>query len=112
LGQNDQSAGTAGKSAAKPEYCQRRKIWRQSVSGELFTRLSRPRQRFAVCPVQAIVLKKDQFVGPDLIDEMPKWVEDFSRVELNANHWAILSQPEQVAHLIHNFIQQKLTATI
>ncbi|HAB44457.1 MAG TPA: alpha/beta hydrolase [Acinetobacter sp.] len=73
-------------------------------------RLSRPRQRFAVCPVQAIVLKKDQFVGPDLIDEMPKWVEDFSRVELNANHWAILSQPEQVAHLIHNFIQQKLTA--
>jgi len=39
-------------------------------------------------------------------------VEDFSRVELNANHWAILSQPEQVAHLIHNFIQQKLTATI
>ena len=75
-------------------------------------RLSRPRQRFAICPVQAIVLKKDQFVGPDLIDEMPKWVEDFSRVELNANHWAILSQPEQVAHLIHNFIQQKLTATI
>ncbi|WP_436915635.1 alpha/beta fold hydrolase [Acinetobacter gandensis] len=74
-------------------------------------RLSRPRQRFAVCPVQAIVLKKDQFVGPDLIDEMPKWVKDFSRVELNANHWAILSQPEQVAHLIHNFIQQKLTAT-
>lgn len=74
-------------------------------------RLTQPRQRFAVCPVQAIVLKKDQFVGPDLIDEMPKWVKDFSRVELNANHWAILSQPEQVAHLIHNFIQQKLTAT-
>jgi len=70
-------------------------------------RLAQPRQRFAICPVQAIVLKYDQFVGPDLVDEMSKWVDDFSKVELAANHWAILSQPEQVAQLIDEFIQRK-----
>lgn len=70
-------------------------------------RLARPRQRFAICPVQAIVLKYDQFVGPDLVDEMAKWVDNFSKVELDANHWAILSQPEQVAQLINHFIQRQ-----
>lgn len=71
-----------------------------------FARLSTPRPRFAICPVQAIVLKQDQFVSPELADEIPKWVADFSRVELPANHWAILSQPEQVARLIGHFIQK------
>ena len=70
-------------------------------------RLARPRQRFAICPVQAIVLKYGQFVGPDLVDEMAKWVDNFSKVELDANHWAILSQPEQVAQLIDHFIQRQ-----
>lgn len=70
-------------------------------------RLLKPRQRHAICPVQAIVLKRDNFVSPGLIDEVPKWAEDFSRVEVDANHWAILSQPEHVAKLVHQFIQKK-----
>lgn len=75
-------------------------------------RLARPRQRFAICPVQAIVLKYDQFVGPDLVDEMAKWVDNFSKVELDANHWAILSQPEQVAQLINHFIQRQFAEVV
>lgn len=70
-------------------------------------RLIMPRQRYAVCPVQAIVLKQDKFVSPELIDEMPKWVTEFERVEIDANHWAILSKPEQVALYIKKFIQRK-----
>ena len=66
-------------------------------------RLTQPRQRFAVCPVQAIVLKRDNFVSPELIDEMPKWAENFQRVEIDANHWAILSQAELVAEEIKTF---------
>ena len=66
-------------------------------------RLTQPRQRFAVCPVQAIVLKRDNFVSPELIDEMPKWAENFQRVEIDANHWAILSQAELVAEYIKTF---------
>ena len=66
-------------------------------------RLTRPRQRFAICPVQAIVLKQDNFVSPELIDEVPKWAENFQRVEIDANHWAILSQAELVTEEIKTF---------
>ena len=66
-------------------------------------RLTMPRRRFAICPVQAIVLKQDNFVSPELIDEVPKWAENFQRVEVDANHWAILSQAELVAEYIKAF---------
>jgi pimeloyl-ACP methyl ester carboxylesterase len=69
-------------------------------------RLSMPRQRHAICPVQAVVLKRDNFVSPELIDEMPKWVEDFSRVDVDANHWAVLSQPELIAGHIQKFAEK------
>ena len=70
--------------------------------------LTQPRQRYAQCPVQAIILKQDSFVSPEYISEaMPRWVERFETVELDANHWAILSQPKKVAALIHQFIQRQ-----
>lgn len=69
-------------------------------------RLLKPRERYAICPVQAIVLKRDNFVSPQLVDEMPKWVQTFSKVELDANHWAILSQPKLIAESIREFTQQ------
>lgn len=46
-------------------------------------RLTTPRQRYAQCPVKAIILKYDTFVSPEYITEaMPKWVENFEYVEL------------------------------
>ena len=66
-------------------------------------RLSKPRQRYSVCPVQAIVLKHDNFVSPDYISALPQWVDDLSIIEVEANHWAILSQPEKIAHSIAEF---------
>lgn len=65
--------------------------------------LRHPRARYAQCPVQAIVLKRDRFVSAEYIDEMPYWVKDFSRVEVDANHWAILSQPKEIAAYIRAF---------
>ena len=70
--------------------------------------LIQPRQRFAVCPVQAIVLKRDNFVSPELIDEMPKWAENFQRVDVDANHWALLSQPKLVADYIRSFALEQI----
>ena len=67
-------------------------------------RLTRPRQRFAVCPVQAVVLKRDNFVSPELIDEIPKWAADFERVDVDANHWAVLSRADEIAELIQDFV--------
>lgn len=72
-------------------------------------RLTQPRERYAVCPVQAIVLQRDNFVSPALIDEVPKWAEHFSKVEVDANHWAVLSQPEKMAQLIQEFAQKHTT---
>ena len=66
-------------------------------------RLTVPRQRYAICPVQALVLKQDNFVSPELIDEMPKWVAEFERVEVDANHWAVLSRPQEIAQYIQKF---------
>ena len=69
--------------------------------------LTQSRQRYAQCPVQAIILKQDSFVSPEYIREaMPRWVERFETVELDANHWAILSQPELIATYIRNFALQ------
>ncbi len=71
-------------------------------------RLTTPRQRYAQCPVKAIILKYDTFVSPEYITEaMPKWVENFEYVELEANHWAILSQAEKVAGHIRQFIESQ-----
>ena len=75
----------------------------QLYRANFIPRLLKPRPRYAVCPVQAIVLKYDQFVSPELADEMSDWVEHFQRVELAANHWAILSQPQAVATAIRDF---------
>lgn len=71
-------------------------------------RLSQPRMRRAICPVQALVLQYDNFVSPELVDEMPKWVDNFSRVNIAANHWAVLSKPSLMASHVHDFIQQNL----
>lgn len=69
-------------------------------------RLWQPRQRYAQCPVQAIVLTKDKFVSPALLDELPKWVSDLECVEVEANHWAILSRATEIAALIAGFAQR------
>ena len=50
-------------------------------------------------------MKWDDFVSLEYITEsMPKWVEEFEYVELDANHWAVLSQPEKIADYIRQFI--------
>ena len=83
---------------------------RQLYRANFIPPLHKPRERYAICHVQAIVLKYDQFVDAELIDEMPKWAEQFQRVEIDANHWAVLSQPEKIADYIKTFAQQHTAA--
>lgn len=66
-------------------------------------RLSNPRQRIAHCPVQVIILEKDAFVSEGYMQDLPRWVDDLTIKRINANHWAILSQPTQVANYIKDF---------
>ena len=47
---------------------------------------------------------RDAFVSPDyILKGMPKWVEQFEYVELDANHWAMLSEPQKMADYIRQF---------
>lgn len=79
----------------------------QLYRANFIPRLTRPRLRFAQCPVQAIVLNHDHFVSPELVDEISKWADDFERVALDANHWAVLSRAQEIAEYIQIFAQKK-----
>lgn len=65
-----------------------------------------PRPRYAQCPVQAIVLTQDDYVKPTYVNEMKNWVEQLKIVEIDANHWAELSHPDQVSQYISDFALQ------
>ena len=51
---------------------------RQLYRANFIPPLHKPRERYAICHEQAIVLKYDQFVDAELIDEMPYCIDDFS----------------------------------
>ncbi len=66
-------------------------------------KITKPEQRFAHCPVQAVILEKDAFVSETYINDLPRWVKDLTIQRLNANHWAVLSQPTVIAQFIESF---------
>lgn len=68
-------------------------------------RHANPRQRRAICPVQAVVPETDQYIKQEHIEEMSRWVEDFTRTDVDGGHWAALSHPDQVANAIRDFVR-------
>lgn len=66
-------------------------------------KLANPEPRRALCPVQLIVPTGDHYVGMHLFDELHQWVPELQRRDLDANHWALLSHPEQIAQWISEF---------
>ncbi len=67
-------------------------------------RLLRPQPRFATCPVQLIIPKHDNYVSADLLCHLNQWVEKLTRVQIDAPHWAPLTEPETIASAVHSFI--------
>lgn len=70
-----------------------------------------PQTRIAHCPVQVIILEKDAFVSEGYMQDLGLWVKDLTFERLDANHWAILSRPDEVAALIRQFALQHQAAT-
>lgn len=68
-------------------------------------KLLSPQTRIAHCPVQVIILEKDAFVSESYMQDLGLWVKDLTFNRLKANHWAILSRPDDVAQLIKQFAQ-------
>lgn len=82
-------------------------LYRANISQHLL----RPRQRYAQVPVQAIVLKQDNYVTESLLRDLPRWVSDLRRVEMDTGHWgAMLVEADTTAGLISQFIDEKIEA--
>lgn len=69
----------------------------------MLPRLFNPRPRYARCPVQLIEPRNDRYVGPVLSEQLEQWVPGLTRRPVDAGHWVILDQPQQVARWITAF---------
>lgn len=77
------------------------KLYRANI----FPRLLFPRQRRTSVPVQLILPLRDNYVRPQLADDLHLWAPKLWRHELFAGHWsALLKQPELVVQHLAQFI--------
>jgi len=76
----------------------------QLYRANFIPRLLNPKPRKATCPVQLIVLRQDAYVNDTLFADLHQWVDQLYRRDLDATHWAILSQPSQLAGWISEFV--------
>ena len=67
-------------------------------------RLLKPNERRTDIPVQVIVAKRDRFMLPEVLDDLPQWVPNLWQREIDAGHWVQISHPEQVAAMAGEFI--------
>lgn len=67
-------------------------------------RMLKPNERRTQIPVQVIVAKRDRFMLPEVLDDLPQWVPNLWQREIDAGHWVQISHPEQVAAMASEFI--------
>ena len=85
----------------------------QSSDGQLGVKLYRanvlnrvlsPNERRTNTPVQLLFPKGDNFMIPEIWDDLPQWVPNLWRREVNAGHWIQVSHPQLVADSASEFI--------
>lgn len=74
-------------------------------------RLLRPQQRHTRVPVHLLVAQKDMFVRPQLLDDLPRWVDELERHELPAGHWQLLVEANSMARLILDYLARQQSRT-
>jgi len=75
------------------------KLYRANFIHSLF----KPRQRHTQVPVQLIVPTRDRFVRPQLFEHLALWAPRLWRREVNAGHWQLLAEPQQLATWLREF---------
>lgn len=73
------------------------KLYERNIAARL--RHPRP-DAFTSVPVQLILPTHDRFVGAMLFDGLEKWAPNLERSRIDAGHWCVRTQPDQVAALI------------
>ncbi|MGH8561158.1 MAG: SDR family oxidoreductase, partial [Nevskiales bacterium] len=76
------------------------KLYRANI----FPRLLFPRRRSTTVPVQVILPLRDNYVRPQLADDLHRWASKLWRRDLNAGHWVLLAAPELIAGHIAGFV--------
>ena len=76
----------------------------QLYRANFLNKLINPESRHASCPVQLIVPTKDNYIGTQLFEDMPQWVPELYRRDINAGHWVLLSKPDLIAGHIAEFV--------
>jgi pimeloyl-ACP methyl ester carboxylesterase len=78
------------------------KLYRANFIRSLF----QPRLRHTQVSVQLIVPTRDRFVRPQLFDQLQHWAPTLQRREVNAGHWQLLAEPQQLAVWLREFTAQ------
>ncbi len=82
---------------------------RNSVNGinlyraNFLPRMLWPQPRYAQIPVQLIVPTGDPYISPQLYSELPHWVPDLQRVDVDSGHWLPLKRPQELADRVRSF---------
>lgn len=74
-------------------------------------RLHRPQERRTNVPVQVIVARRDRFMIPDILEDLPQWVPNLWQREIDSGHWVPLSHPRELAAMAGEFIELTVNGT-
>ncbi len=69
-------------------------------------RLVAPRPRPVTIPVHVIIAERDRYVAPSTMRALEEWIPQLHTSSLDAGHWSPRTQPEQVATLVTEWVQQ------
>lgn len=76
------------------------KLYRANFIGRMFS----PNTLSTLLPVLLVIPTSDRFVRPQLFSELSQWVASLRIERVKAGHWQLLSQPEQLAQWISQFV--------
>ena len=78
----------------------------------MLPRILKPRERYAHVPVYVIQPEDDQFVSPQLSEELDRWVPRLKRDCVPGHHWQVLAHPADLAERVDQFIGQVETDSL
>ena len=70
----------------------------------LLRRPSLPAGPHTSLPVQLLVLLRDRYVIPAVVNTAEQFASDLTRVELDAGHWLARTHPDELARLLETFV--------
>ncbi|MDP9443950.1 MAG: short chain dehydrogenase, partial [Actinomycetota bacterium] len=79
----------------------------QLYRANILPRLRGPVTGHTRVPVQVVVPRHDRFLEPAVYDDLPRFVDELSRVDVDAAHWVPRTHPALVADLVARWAQRR-----